>query len=75
MELRKRKEGKRFYFLRFAYTNVPSALMANTAANMTTATEEYSGIVGTVTVLLVGTKNACIATSLAGIVKLSVLEV
>lgn len=52
--------------------NAPIALTDNTAAKTDSAANEYSGIV---TELLVGTKNACIAMVLAGMVSWSVLMV
>ncbi len=54
------------------YATVPIALTAKATAKTATIIEENSGIV---TVLAVGTKNACTAIALVGIVKSMLLVV
>jgi len=54
------------------YAYAPNALATNAMAKKATTAVEYSFIT---TVLAVGTKNACMATSLAGTVRSSVLVV
>jgi hypothetical protein len=69
---KKRKECYSYFLDLFVNAKVPSAHATNATAKTAITAEEYSGIV---TVLAVGTKNACTAIALVGIVKSRLLVV